>query len=129
MPPPNAAHTVPSGNDMTRPADTIVRLILCPLLALCILAAGAGAVRSAAQPLDRGAACFAAGAMGSAIGAADLTQRACPKFSDRASQDALIPGQPVAVGTRPLISFPPAGNDRPVPDAGTGSIAIRAPPC
>ena len=114
---------------MTRPADTIVRLILCPLLALCILAAGVGTIRSAAQPLDRGAVCFAAGAMGSAIGAADLTQRACPKFSDRTSQDALIPGQTVAVCSRPLVSFPPAGNDRPVPDAGTGSIAIRAPPC
>jgi hypothetical protein len=118
------------GNDMTQRADTIFRLILCPLLALCILAAGAGSVRGAAQPLDRGAevARFAPGVMGSAIGAADLTQRVCFKFSDRASLIALIPGRPAVVWTGAFCCFPPEAIDRPVPDAGTGSVAIRAPP-
>ena len=115
---------------MTKRADTIFRLILCPLLALCIIAAGDVYVRGASQPLDRqaGDARFVPGAMGSAIGAADLAQRVGLKLSDRASQVALVPDRPAVVRTGALVSVPPEAIDRLVPDAGTGSIAIRAPP-
>jgi hypothetical protein len=115
---------------MTQRTNTFFRLILCPLLALCILAAGDGYVRGASQPLDRqaGDARFVPGAMGSAIGAADLAQRVGPKLSDRAPQVALVPGRPAVVRTGSFVSVPPEAIDRFVPDAGTGSIAIRAPP-